>query len=128
VKRLFYISGTTFFLTLTVVFGLQIAGRPAESKPPSGTPFILWSGSEVMKSNGDIWHMNMPGTVDPGSWSLSIAGSSLPLPASDIAFFDHTTGSAGNYVLVSKTGEGWWYCGCSAPDSRDGWRPTGILP
>ena len=128
-KRLFYISGTVFFTTLTLLLGLQIAEQTAESKPPSPvpSPFIFWSANQGMKANGDVWVLNTSGSQDtPGHWSLAAPGTSLPVPASDIAFFDVTGGTE---MLVTKEGAGWYFCGCWAPDViLGGWRTIGTVP
>jgi len=76
-KRLFYLSGTMFFLSLTLLAGLQIVQRTATAAPNmpkvvghdwDGTPGSI--GLWVILENGDVYHQTsgQPATFFRSVW------------------------------------------------------------
>lgn len=120
-KRLFYLSGTLFFLSLTVLVGVHFAQHSAEAKKPTQGPFVhYWHGGEAtteaygMKENGDVWRFKVNNRTYT-DW-VQIPINPLPVPISEIA---HYYGAQG--LLITKSGEGWW-------SRSGGWASGGFVP
>ena len=73
-KRLFYLSGALFFLSLTLLVGVHIGQQTATAEPP--TQKIVGyssagSGHFLILSNGDLYYRRM------ASGGLASSGPSL---------------------------------------------------
>lgn len=96
-KRLFYLSGSCFFLALTLLIGIQIGAKKAEAQ----ASLVYAAGSfsldfaYVAASDGYMWELRN-GT----GWSQS---RSLPVPPTQVAFL------LTSHIVIDTSGNGWAY-------------------
>jgi hypothetical protein len=97
-KRFFYLSGSLFFLSLTLLIGFHLGARTARADwNPVGTAIGL-GGSMVVNSAGEVWEMRGLSQTT-GEYRL-MSGAELPVPPSQVKFISQG-------ALVTTSDEGW---------------------
>ena len=104
-KNLTMLSGTLFFLSLTLLVGFHLGASSVEGKP-NKQPFVFWGDNLGMKANGEVWELRS------SCWNRRTEIDS-PVPVSDIAIWD-------GEELVTKSGDGWYNAGV--------WQNCGQVP
>ena len=96
-KRIFYLSGTLFFLSLTLLVGFHLGVTSVEGKPnKSGKRgVVFWSGGLGVTETGEVWSLG-----SACNWTRQLGDEPLPIPVSEIAIDNPPW-------IISKSGDGW---------------------